>query len=441
MKCAFAYPLLALPCLSASDSPAQKEAAPISHLARELEADLKSPDPATRERGIEKYRQLGAAVGPATRALWSALRDRNDGIRLKAVLAVAEMGPSAAPDATGHLIPLLRDQNSEIRAAAAGTLGIMASRPSSVVLALISALKTAGKDKVVQMRVIGALGRCGHHARAAVPSLVLALKDNEEIKHNSPARNAVRALNEIGPAAADAVPHLLECLKSDDRLLQSFTIEALGGIGPAHPDVLPTLFRLLKTNDPPWYPDAAALALGRIGPKAKAAVPDLLAVLKSRDAKASVRAVQEFVTALALIAPEGEGVVAAIAKVAGDKNAHFEARNHTFHTLRMMGPAAKDAVPALLASFKESFGGSPLDGQALKSALVVMGAKAVPGLIALLGAKDGDRQIPRAAAGVLGQIGPDAKAAIPALKEAANSTDQLLREAAAAALKKIQAPE
>jgi len=72
-------------------------------------------------------------------------------------------------------------------------------------------------------------------------------------------------------------------------------------------------------------------------------------------------------------------------------------------------------------------------------ALLSMGPEAEPAVPALIDAlRDGDSEIRRYAALVLGAIGPRARQAVPALKAALNDDDESVRLAAARALKDIQ---
>ena len=63
---------------------------------------------------------------------------------------------------------------------------------------------------------------------------------------------------------------------------------------------------------------------------------------------------------------------------------------------------------------------------------------AVPTLIAALQAAKSDPNRRADCVRTLGEIGPDAKAALPALHEALQDKDENVRKAAAAALKQIQ---
>lgn len=431
------YALLLLVCVGASGSSEQGPQSTLSDFLRQHSERLRSRDAAIRKRAVEESVKFGDEIRGVVYALDSLLLDRDPNVRLSAARALIDIGPSAS-GATSALRVALKDESLDVRAAAASALAVTAPHSRTAIPALLAALRADDNDKVVKLRVIGALGRFGADARAAVPYIIPALEDHEEaVKHNTLARAAARALDGIGPAAAEAVPALIKSVKSADSLVQAHAIEALGGIGPAHPDVLPALFRLLKATDPKWFPDAAARSLGRIGPPAKAAVPELLDLLKARGRKARSDC-QEFLTALASIAPESDAVLSAVVDILNDKKANPDLRTGTIHTLEKIGPAAKAAVPALIAALKETLSGfSAGNREPIHAALVAVGADAAPALAEFLRGKE-DESLRRIAIRILADMGPTAKAAIPVLRELARDAERFTRGEAAAALKRIE---
>jgi HEAT repeat protein len=76
----------------------------------------------------------------------------------------------------------------------------------------------------------------------------------------------VRELGRIGPAAKAAVPDLIVLLKEDNLLLALFTAEALGQVGPEAKEAMPALRAMLKSQDP-LRAEEAAKALGKIDPE------------------------------------------------------------------------------------------------------------------------------------------------------------------------------
>ena len=139
--------------------------------------------------------------------------------------------------------------------------------------ALINVLNGANWD----MRVCAAdaLSEIGPAARAAVPSLIRAIKDSDR-QHDAEIlrRHAVRALGRIGPEARAAVPALNERLgKNDDNDFEA--VKALDAIGA--PPVQERLEALLRDGDP-----YVAKQLAWLGPKAHAAAPALRVALADK---------------------------------------------------------------------------------------------------------------------------------------------------------------
>ena len=134
----------------------------------------------------------------------------------------------------------------------------------------------------LRIAAIGALGRFAAEGAAAVPDFITILRTDKDARTRW---FTAEALRRIGPAAAEAVPALLELLSSGE---------------PAEPPAE-------KTRDAGVDPDprmplkvAAAVALGGIGPPARAAVADLVRELADDDAR--VRA--EAAWALGQIGPD-----------------------------------------------------------------------------------------------------------------------------------------
>src|SRR5205085_1075115 len=91
---------------------------------------------------------------------------------------------------------------------------------------------------------------------------------------------AAVALGDLGLAAREAVPALLEALGNDDGDVRLAVTVALRRIGPGAAAASP-LAALLKDPDVSVRVEAAR-ALAAIGPKAKGAVPALLTTLHGR---------------------------------------------------------------------------------------------------------------------------------------------------------------
>lgn len=74
-------------------------------------------------------------------------------------------------------------------------------------------------------------------------SLLIGLLESENAETRA---DAARALGEMGPDAAEAVPALIELLADDENSVVTAATEALGDIGPAAREALPALRALPK---------------------------------------------------------------------------------------------------------------------------------------------------------------------------------------------------
>jgi len=124
---------------------------------------------------------------------------------------------------------------------------------------LIAALKE-NEDIDIQSSAASALGLFGEAAKSAVPSLIAALKDGRIWYLQD---NAARTLGFLRKEAKDAVPALIEALKVESEEVQSTAIEALGLIG-AKPEIsVPALIAIFKDGDQ-FHRSNAAYALAGI---------------------------------------------------------------------------------------------------------------------------------------------------------------------------------
>jgi len=101
-----------------------------------------------------------------------------------------------------------------------------------------------------------------------------------------------------------------------------------------------------------------------------------------------------------------------------------------------MGPEAKEAIPVLIETIRETRNRDKKMLLLCNYALLAMGKEIVPYMIDLL--KDDTWEMRRGSAWILGKVGPDAKDAIPALTEALNDPHPVVRRKAAESLKKIK---
>src|SRR5262249_16305809 len=178
----------------------------------------------------------------------------------------------------------------------------------------------------------------------------------------------------LGPAAARAVPELLDMLKVEGvPYYRARVVEVIGQVGPAAAKAVPALLPLLEDPDP-GVRQAAAVALWRVDQKRKAKVLPVL-----------VEAV---------------------------RGASSYPQLGVFQTLAQIGPEAKEALPALRLALASQ---SPLVRLEAAVAVWRIEGKAegvVPVLVSLL-----DEiyflSVVGQAAEALGEMGEAARAAVP----------------------------
>jgi HEAT repeat protein len=241
---------------------------------------------------------------------------------------------------------------------------------------------------------------------------------------------AVEALFRLGSAAEAAIPALVQVLR-DEEPARIKAAEVLGHLGPAAKAAVPALRELLKAVDPEARIQAA-LALWRIERRTEDTIPVLVDALHNPTASrlgSTSSSPSRFGTST-------RPIVIPLCQQAAD-------------ALGQMGPAARAAVPALTEALKDAHVAAYRPAFALALAKIDPAAAkaAVPALIQVLDRKGHAVYLPEAIAGTarkdaataLGQMGADAREAVPALREAIMDPDQAVQSEATAALKKIEA--
>jgi HEAT repeat protein len=202
----------------------------------------------------------------------------------------------------------------------------------------------------------------------------------------------------VGTGDREAVPGLVERLKSADPSARARAAEELGQVGPEGRDAIPTLSVALTDPDG-LVRVRAAEALTEVGGDAD--VADVAAkALGGALADKDVKVRREAAVALWRMGPRAKVAVSALGKALADED--VKVRRDTAATLWRVGPSAKAAVPALAGALK-----------------------------------DADREVRCDAAGALGAVGPEAAAAVPPLTHALKDKDLEARHFAARALVRV----
>ena len=367
---------------------------------------LQHHDVRVREWAAVALRDLGTGAHDAVPALIAVLRDAGSGIRDWAALALGSVCTDAT-DVLPELVRALQDSSMFLRAAAATSLGSLGTRARPAVPQLMEALRD--ENGGVRGRAAVALGRMGAVARDAVPLLLRLLEDREvsvadaaslaleKIVGRPEPTAAFRAVSAppteavSAPAEPSAAPEPAE----EEARAAPEPVRASSAPVAHEPSPMPPpaaaaasangsvarvreLIRGLGDNDAAvrWR---AAVALGQMGAAAIPAVRPLIDTMD--DSEESVR--WEAAKALGRIGPAARDAVPALAAALAEDDAVL--RDAAATALGFMGAAAQNAVPALIRSLRSSASGEP---DAALETLVKLGRSSVPALIEALNEDD-----------------------------------------------------
>lgn len=238
-----------------------------------------------------------------------------------------------------------------------------------------------------------------------------------DLRHNETwvRRNAAEELGRMGPAARPAIPPLIAAAVDVEEPVRKSASGALEKIDPGWPtspeaaEAVPALVKALGSKFTEVW-QLASFLLGRIG---KPAVPDLIDALADRcqESRQSVVA-----RTLGRIGPAAAEAVPALVHELTSENANV--RQAAAEGLGQIGPPAEPAVPALIQLLTDRL---PDSRQAAAAALARVGRAdpaAIPPLIQLL--PDRADEVREAAVAALAAFGPDA---VPPLIELLKALD------------------
>ncbi len=329
----------------------------------------------------------------------------------------------------------------------------------AVVPELVAAL--AHKDPQVLVGVMDSLKRCGAAAGAAAPRLAELLRHRQV----GVREKAATTLEAVGAGRPDAVATLSAALRDDSAKVRRAAAQALGRFGPAAADAVPALTEALNDSQAEVC-FAAAQALGCAGPAAAGALPAVLALEKH--AHASVR--HQALVALPWLGEPGvaeviarlrdparcANMMSALSRQSGVdprvvselvailRDAAHPQRARAAAVLGELRASAGPAVAALVAVLDED-AEPPREAAAGALATLTVQAKevvaplavaAVPALARVV--RNGTYRARVDACRSLERLGAAAAPAIPALTDALNDPDFIVRQCARAALRSLQ---
>lgn len=413
---------------------------------------------AVRVRAAVALGQVGPPAAAAVPALVDRLADADETVQCRAAEALGLIGDQAAISALADkltdpspavkeaaaralggfkeaaklsmsdLIKLLKDPEEQVRQAVIATLGNIGTLDGEAAAALAEGL--ASSDVQTKAQMVEAVGAIGVAAEAAAPALVESLTSSSDRVR----AKAAEALGKIGEAVADAaVPGLVRALRDKDTWVSAVAAEALGEMGEAAEDAVPSLVRSLRHLNP-LVRAKAAEALGKMGEAAATALPALEAA--TRDADGAVRA-----AALAAIVELPADVARPLAAaLAGLDDADPRVRAAAAEALGRLG-AANDADAGRLLPLLED-ANDQVKYQVIRTLPKLLGptTAVIEGLCRRL-LEDDSAWIQATAAQALGQLGPAAAKAGASLLRAARTGETTVREEALRAVAMVQPPQ
>jgi HEAT repeat protein len=441
-----------------------------------------------------------AEIAVVIPVLTRALLDSNVSIRLDAALALAQsvISPAIAdqqtalmdhaPGVANSLRKVLKeDDDASVRGAAANALTsirralvkakipVAESSPSDPLnpAALVMAFDAEmGRDPMSRSTMIGAFEQLGPVPLPAPPALLEALDDPDVAIRGQ----TLKALGQFASGVDRAIPILLKDLETNTSRFAPDYQGTARKMRPS-PAVVPVLIESLESGDG-LVREAATVLLGRVEPAPRAAGPALMLCVKKAlsieersdsdpsnpDISGAGGGIGPSSGNRPTAAPPGSvsaDLAKALARTASPEDAvpllievlkrrSPGARRGAAAALAEIGPAAHGAIPALAASLREalSTNGRSATGNVATTvyALGCIAPKAPEAqatsadVLAVIAQalKANNASVRAAAAEASGNFGPKAVSALPTLRELLKDQTAAVRDAAEAAIKKIE---
>jgi HEAT repeat protein len=209
-----------------------------------LEEMMQDSDPSVRAGAIKAVGSMGAKAVPG--AIKSM---QNKKLRDAAVEVLKEAGPAAEP-AVKDLTAALADPDPDYRREVQLALAAIGPGAAPATDALVKSLNADKQNDRVKYTACVALGRIGPKAAAALPSLEKGLKSDDPVMRLA----SMWAIFRIKPGdkavAAAAVPLLITGLDHEKEAVREEIAVSLGDIGPAASAAVPALTKTLQDSSP-----------------------------------------------------------------------------------------------------------------------------------------------------------------------------------------------
>jgi HEAT repeat protein len=374
---------------------------------------------------LNEYIEQGPKAADKLKDIEAMLKDKSSNVRAHAVLALGAIGP-AAKDAAPALAEVFKDPDVSVRRSVIHALRSI--RPGPQVMVPLCTTMMENADPTMRARILSTIADGGVES---VPGLIAGLKSQKACFW------ALIILRDIGPAAKDAVPAIIDTLKDKRPEIRREAVLTLGAMGDAAKPAVPELAKLLNDQ---YARIAATFVMGELGEIPKDAEATVRANAKSDDNMLSSTSLW----ALARVHPEDKELrretTEKLVERLKDKDGFVRAA--AAQALVALPPAPEITGPI----FEKALAGADENTMHMAmGAIAGLGERAVPRLITALQKnekfrpeilytlgrigpaaapateeiakliEDKNSRVAHEAIIALGNIGPGAKAAVPAL--------------------------
>jgi HEAT repeat protein len=234
---------------------------------------LKGSDKDTQLKVLQVLQGNHPPTRKAVPAMIEVLKSTDEELRYRAVLVLQGLGNDA-----GEALPLLLtlSKSTDSDGVAAGqAIQRISKVPRSTAPALIALLKDP--EPPVRLKAVEVLCDLEEGDKECLAALQELVKGRD----SKVRQQAARLLHRYGSAAKDAVPSLIEIIRTDpDPQTRQAAMGVLGVVDPtARKAAIPALIEVVRDYYEPRTRSSAVSLLGEMGPDAKAAVPTLKATL------------------------------------------------------------------------------------------------------------------------------------------------------------------
>lgn len=299
----------------------------------------------TRVKAIEALESFGKnGYGEeAAEAIGQALPSDDDHVSLSAASALGAIGPPALP----VLIEALKNDRASCRRNAAIAIG----RMGPVAVASADALSTLckGDDRGVRRAAAEALARIAYQSDALTPLLGRLVADDD----SSTRYGVVQGLAGMLSTSPRPLSLLLIASRDPDSNIRITAAKALAQHGPPTDEVIEALKRLV--HDPKGQVGVnAVIALSQAPDRDLTVVPVLADVLLSLDLMEQLSKIGVSERVIEKLRNPGDAAAIAVPALAKYIEPGFDPQKigrvvKAIDALGELGPAAKDAIPALEA--------------------------------------------------------------------------------------------